>query len=571
MFKKLQIDTLQLRRVNLKTICLVLFFAAVQGSFGQESSYSAEEQKCLVYIDSSRVYTGRDLIAALAYADSSYALMDKVESETLKILILSNLGDVYGEIADWDRALSYYFKAKNRINNGLDESIGEVKATFEEIDILIKIGSLNIHQEKLEKSLKSYEEALSKLEGIIDMAPSEEVSLRKIRLFNNIAAVYIYQSDYDNALRYIQNGLEINKEHGDKNYEALMENNVGICYLEKGEYDLANHHFLKSLSLHKEIENPRGQAQTLNSLGKNQASKGNFREALKYFEEALSLGKEIGNGKSVLISLESLSLTYDTLGQYKKALSTYKEYKTLNDSIFSTESEAEMARLEDAFRRDKEKKLFEIEVHREKAERQKAELQNLKIGGALGLLLLAASLVIVMMRGKIKNAQLQQQKLSLEREKLELERITLQESLDFKDRELTANALFLVKNNELISKIAERLLEAKDTFKQENQKIIQDIVMELRSSQDKHLWQEFEAHFTRVHSDFYQKLQEKYPNLTANEKKLCAFLRLNMSTKDISAITYQSINSITVARSRLRKKLNIEGEDIHLVNYLMEF
>jgi DNA-binding CsgD family transcriptional regulator len=95
--------------------------------------------------------------------------------------------------------------------------------------------------------------------------------------------------------------------------------------------------------------------------------------------------------------------------------------------------------------------------------------------------------------------------------------------------------------------------------------------MELRSSQDKHLWQEFEAHFTRVHSDFYQKLQEKYPNLTANEKKLCAFLRLNMSTKDISAITYQSINSITVARSRLRKKLNIEGEDIHLINYLMEF
>lgn len=571
MLKILRIGTVKYQSVHLKTLCFVLCTIAAQGSIGQQSTYSDTEKNCISYVDSSRVYLGRDLDAALAYADSSYALIDQIDSETLKILVLSNLGDIYGEIADWNKALSYYLKAKNRISDGLDKSIGEVQATFEEIDILIKIGNLNIHQGKLEKSLKSYEEALSQLESVIDRAQSEEVTLRKIRLFNNIAAVYIHKSDYDNALRYIQNGLEINKEHGDKNYEALMENNVGICYLEKGEYDLANHHFLKSLSLHTELGNTRGQAQTLNSLGKNQASKGNFQEALKYFEKALSLGKEIGNGKSVLISLESLSLTYDTLGQYKKALTNYKEYKALNDSIFSMESQAEMARLEDTFRRDREKKLFEIEVHREKAERQKAELQNLKIGGALGLLLLVASLVIAIMRGKIKTAKLQQQKLSLEREKLELERITLQESLDFKDRELTANALFLVKNNELISKIAERLLDAKDTFKQENQKIIQDIVMELRSSQDKHLWQEFEAHFTRVHSDFYQKLQEKYPNLTANEKKLCAFLRLNMSTKDISAITYQSINSITVARSRLRKKLNIEGEDIHLINYLMEF
>jgi len=553
----------------LKTACLLCFIAAVNCCFGQLTTNSSEEQICLSYIDSSHVYLERDLDVSLAYADSALQLFDEINSESIKILVLSNLGDVYGEIADWDMALSYYLKAKNRLNDRLGKDVSDVQSTLDKIDITVKIGILSFHQKKFDKSLKEYEEALSKLESIIDQAPPEEVTQRKIRLFNNIAGVYIHNSDYDNALKYFQNGLEINKENGNKRYEALMENNVGICYLEKGEYDLANHHFLKSLSLHEDLDNIRGQAQTLNSLGKNQATKGNFQEALNYFEKALGLGREIGNGKSVLISLESLSLTYDTLGQYKKSLNMYKEYKSLNDSIFSTESQSEMAKLEDAFRRDKEKKLFEIEVHREKAERQKAELRNLKIGAALGLLLLVASLIIVLMRGKIKNARLQQQKLSLEREKLELESVTLQESLDFKDRELTANALFLIKNNELISKIAERLLEAKDTFKQENQKIIQDIILELRSSQDKHLWQEFEAHFTRVHSDFYQKLQEQFPNLTANEKKLCAFLRLNMSTKDISAITYQSINSITVARSRLRRKLNIEGEDIHLVNYLM--
>ena len=145
----------------------------------------------------------------------------------------------------------------------------------------------------------------------------------------------------------------------------------------------------------------------------------------------------------------------------------------------------------------------------------------------------------------------------------------MQESLEFKDRELTANALFLLKKNELIAHIADRLLKAKSTFRQENQKIVQDIVHDLQASQDEHNWKEFEVHFTRVHSTFYQTLQERFPSLSPNERKLCAFLRLNMSTKDISAITQQSLNSITVARSRLRKKLQIEGEDLQLVDFLL--
>ena len=166
------------------------------------------------------------------------------------------------------------------------------------------------------------------------------------------------------------------------------------------------------------------------------------------------------------------------------------------------------------------------------------------------------------------NGALEQERLQLEQEKLEAEQTILKESLDYKDRELTANALFLLKKNELIAHIAERLLKAKSTFKQENQKIVQDIVRDLQNSQDEHNWEEFEAHFTRVHSTFYQTLKEQFPALSPNERKLCAFLRLNMSTKDISAITHQSLNSITVARSRLRKKLNIEGEDVHLIDFL---
>jgi hypothetical protein len=207
-------------------------------------------------------------------------------------------------------------------------------------------------------------------------------------------------------------------------------------------------------------------------------------------------------------------------------------------------------------------------VRRRDAEAARQRTWNVALVGALFFLLLTAFLLFKVMRARVRNGLLEQEKLRLEREKLEAEQVALRENLESRERELTANALFLLKKNELIAHIAERLLKAKSTFKQENQPIIQEIVRDLQASEDDHNWKEFEVHFTRVHSTFYQTLQERFPSLTPNERKLCAFLRLNMSTKDISAITQQSLNSITVARSRLRKKLQIEGEDVNLVDFL---
>lgn len=128
--------------------------------------------------------------------------------------------------------------------------------------------------------------------------------------------------------------------------------------------------------------------------------------------------------------------------------------------------------------------------------------------------------------------------------------------------------MYLLKKNEFLNTIAERLTEIKRKTLPENQKAIQKLIVEMRQKKDDDIWNEFEAYFTKVNPEFYSKLNQLFPDLTPNEKKLCAFLRLNMSTKDILSITYQSVNSIAVSRSRLRKKLNIQGEDKKLINFL---
>ena len=80
-------------------------------------------------------------------------------------------------------------------------------------------------------------------------------------------------------------------------------------------------------------------------------------------------------------------------------------------------------------------------------------------------------------------------------------------------------------------------------------------------------WEEFELRFKEVHADFYNDLTRQYPDLTPNELRLCAFIKLGMSTKDITAITFQSDHSVVMARSRLKKKLGV-SKDERLATFL---
>jgi DNA-binding CsgD family transcriptional regulator len=129
--------------------------------------------------------------------------------------------------------------------------------------------------------------------------------------------------------------------------------------------------------------------------------------------------------------------------------------------------------------------------------------------------------------------------------------------------------MYLTRMNEMVLIIAEKLKKLDLIDRSENAKVVQSIVGELERTTNPDNWKEFEVRFQQVHTDFYRKLGEQYPDLTPNELKLCAFLRLNMSTKDISSITYQSQNSIMVARSRLRQKLGI-AKDENLVTFLAQ-
>jgi DNA-binding CsgD family transcriptional regulator len=130
-------------------------------------------------------------------------------------------------------------------------------------------------------------------------------------------------------------------------------------------------------------------------------------------------------------------------------------------------------------------------------------------------------------------------------------------------------------HNQLIHKVVKdlkalKLYVSRDGDKKNSINRLQYMINDMNYSNNNNNWKEFETIFIESNPGYLEKLHSKYPNLTSNEIKLCVFLYLNMRTKDISSITQQSIKSVNVARTRLRKKLHLENTNANLSSFLQQ-
>jgi PAS domain S-box-containing protein len=140
----------------------------------------------------------------------------------------------------------------------------------------------------------------------------------------------------------------------------------------------------------------------------------------------------------------------------------------------------------------------------------------------------------------------------------EMERMNAE--IESNQKSMTAATLKLIQNSERDTKAIAQLQEIEKDTNKEGRLKINSLISDYKRVSYNSNWDEFEILFERVHRTFYENLHAQFPNLTANERKLCAFLKLNMSSKDIAQITFQSDDALKKARLRLRQKLCIDHE-----------
>jgi DNA-binding CsgD family transcriptional regulator len=148
----------------------------------------------------------------------------------------------------------------------------------------------------------------------------------------------------------------------------------------------------------------------------------------------------------------------------------------------------------------------------------------------------------------------------------EYERHILELEIKSKSSEVLGKSLSIAKQSEMIENIQEILDNETDfnTLKSAIKKAIKS------NAANKHEWETFEENLNQIHNQFSNNLSQKYPNLTSKDIKLCIYLKMNLSSKEIAPLMNISFRSIEIQRYRLRKKLNLAKEE-NLSKFLLSF
>ena len=171
-----------------------------------------------------------------------------------------------------------------------------------------------------------------------------------------------------------------------------------------------------------------------------------------------------------------------------------------------------------------------------------------------------------------REKQLQTETLEAEKEVIRLRNEKLREAMLQKDKELANNTMQMIQKSKTLTYLKRDLQKLAKESKDEMlitkirimiKKINRDI------DTDKQ-WEVFESHFESVHEEFLKRLKQQYPDLSPRELKLCAYLRLNISSKEIASLMNISVRGVEISRYRLRKKLKLE-HDQNLTDFIMMF
>ncbi|HMI03293.1 MAG TPA: triple tyrosine motif-containing protein [Pedobacter sp.] len=158
-----------------------------------------------------------------------------------------------------------------------------------------------------------------------------------------------------------------------------------------------------------------------------------------------------------------------------------------------------------------------------------------------------------------------------EKQIIRLQTEKLQVELAGKNRELANSAMSLVYKNELLQKLSQEILKIKDSsghpLGEDQLRRIQKVIDE--GMNDERDWNLFESSFNEAHESFFKKLKANHPDLVPNDLKLCAYLHMNMSSKEMASLLNISLRGVEIRRYRLRKKLDVP-HDKNLVEFLME-
>ncbi|TRX59177.1 tetratricopeptide repeat protein [Fulvivirga sp. M361] len=536
--------------------------------------------------------------------DSSRILAKKAERLSNKLnykkglaYAFHNLGTSFFVRSEFDSALMYFERA-------LAMKI-EMQDSASISGTLNNIAAIFFYNGNYAVSLHHFQQAL-KLK--IDQGDSLKVA----STLHNIGFIYAKQKNYDLSLHYYNRALEIRKSHGDINGQASTLTKMGLLYLDRKDYSKAlayetrafeildslnikcrsvhpatniglSYKALNELDLALEYLNLGYEyavvckdsyttSRTLLGIGEILAKQGLKKQAEDKMLESYQIAENQSFKDRMQEASNRLYDFYRFNGNVSKALQYLEITTRLKDELFNEELTEQLTTME---------LNYTFELERDSLEYQKqAELLNInsrleqqrlfKRITILGLLIALIFVMVIYRNYRLKQSanlnlrkknEIQEEKLTIEeatRKQLEIEN-------NKKARSLTATSIQLLNFNEKLTEIIDEIRHSADLPDDHRKKVIKNL--ECLRNDDDH-WNSIKIHFENVHPNFFQKLEQHFPNLSANDHKLLAFLKMKLSNKEIATILNVTRRAVEQSKTRVKKKLGMDKEDKNILEYV---
>jgi tetratricopeptide (TPR) repeat protein len=487
-----------------------------------------------------------------------------------KILIVT--GAIYEETGLWNDALDLYLKAL-KINNETGNKEGKAK-------VYLNIGNLYFNRNKTEEAEQYYRMALE-----INLQMGNKAEL--FNTYNNLAGVYQLRRNIHKAMEFAMLALSQLDTGKDFYNLSLVYTNIGCLFEDMADKPSALSYYRQAAALQERHSFNVPLVQTwlfISSIYRNQDHPDSSRY---YLAKATELADRLKNPNRKLLTLKAASKYYKWRGDYRLAMQSFEAGMALKDSLENENSLTRIDRIQSVYEtisKEKDRNILQSELAIKELSIQR---QRIIIITSVTLILVLAYLIFVRSRNQRKEREknelirkqkellMEQEKLVMKQEKRAMEENEqkIKQELDHLNRQLASYALHLTRNSEFILQTTgelKQMLILMNPRDREKSKKIREMIQHLEQYSGGQAWEDFRLYFEEVHPSFDRNLTAAFPDLSPNDKKICAFIKLGLSTKEIAAITFREPRSIETARSRLRKKLGLDN-DTSIHGFLSQF
>lgn len=507
-------------------------------------------------IDISSEYATNNIKNALQYCESASQLAEKTGNERLMALSIYNAGLIYFNAGLLEQSANNFYRyLEIEQNKKNDEAV---------VATLVNIGAIHLQMKQLDKAGQNFEAALDILLRHRDSAKDSLQNNALATVYNNLGIVEKENNHFSKAEEYYLKGIEYTRGQPNRTYLlANLLNNLGMVNILENKYDAAFSNINESLALRIADNDKQGEASSYQNLALYYEKLNDDNKAKFYYYKALGIANQTGSNTLLESIYENIFNIYLRVQNADSALKYHILLKEKNDLINMEETTKELTRQELTLQFQEREKISKVEQKR-------IQQRYLFISVLTILITVIVGLLYYLSQSRLRRLQLENANSELATKNLQLLKEQLETDLEQKNKELATNVMYQIKKNEMLENIVQKLLKHSPYFKKDNQELIKNIVQDLEKATEDNIWDEFEMRFQHVHNGFYDKLNEVCPDLSPNERRVCAFLRLNMTTKEITSITGQSQRSIEAARYRLRKKLNLTNSEQGLIEFLSQ-